>query len=216
MSEPADSPSLVPRLLKFAAFGAVCGVLGYGLGWLLADHVPPGAFEGLGLGWSDYGALAVALMLIIGGGYTLFAARSAKALAAVMGAEDRVGQAETRQMRVQGAVVMLSGAMLAAPPLIVLAGNSAPAPTYAVLMAVFVLHTAMNLRLWRRGDEMIRRVIVEAGAGTFWIAQGLLFVWAVAERLGLAPAVTAWDLLVGVMGLYLIVSTAVAVRRGVQ
>ena len=198
MTALSRTPSLPVRLLKYAGFGFLFGVLGYGVGWLLADYVPHATFEELGLRWSDYAALVVALMLIVGGVFSLVAA----------------SEIEVRDMRLQSAVVILSGMMLAAPPLAIASGNLAPGPTYAALMAVFILHSLMNLNLWRRGDEMIRRVILEAGAVAFWIGQAVLFAWAAAERLGLAPPVTAWDILAVLMSLYLICSMTATVRRG--
>ncbi|GAD58089.1 hypothetical protein [Brevundimonas abyssalis] len=50
----------------------------------------------------------------------------------------------------------------------------------------------------------------------FWIGQAALFGWAVAERLGVAPTLTAWDILVVVMGLYLVCSATVGLRRGLN
>ena len=119
-------------------------------------------------------------------------------------------------MRLQSVILVLSGLLLAAPVAATLAGNVAPVLTLIAIAGVFVLHTALNLSLWRRGDEMIRRVIVESGAMAFWIGQAALFGWAVAERLGVAPALTAWDILVVVMGLYLICSAVVGLRRGLS
>ncbi len=214
MTALSRTPSLPVRLLKYAGFGFLFGVLGYGVGWLLADYVPHATFEELGLRWSDYAALVVALMLIVGGVFSLVAARSGRALSAATRGHEPASEIEVRDMRLQSAVVILSGMMLAAPPLAIASGNLAPGPTYAALMAVFILHSLMNLNLWRRGDEMIRRVILEAGAVAFWIGQAVLFAWAAAERLGLAPPVTAWDILAVLMSLYLICSMTATVRRG--
>lgn len=216
MTVLAKSQSLPVRLLKYAGFGFLFGVAGYGFGWLLADHVPHSTFAGLDLRWSDYAALAVALMLIVGGVFSLVAARSGRALSAATRGQESASETEVRDMRLQSGVVLLSGFMLAVPPLAIASGNPAPVPTYAALMAVFILHSLMNLNLWRRGDEMIRRVILEAGAGAFWIGQAVLFAWAAAERLGLADPVTAWDILAVLMGLYLVCSMIAAVRRGLN
>ena len=216
MTALSRTPSLPVRLLKYAGFGFLFGVLGYGVGWLLADYVPHTTFEGLGLRWSDYAALVVALMLIVGGVFSLIAARSGRALSAATHGQEPASKIEVRDMRAQSAVVLVSGLMLAAPPLAIASGNPAPASTYAALMAVFVLHSLMNLNLWRRGDEMIRRVILEAGAAAFWIGQAVLFAWAAAERLGLAPPITAWDILAALMGLYLVCSATMALRRGLN
>jgi hypothetical protein len=50
------------------------------------------------------------------------------------------------------------------------------------------------------------------GALTFAIGQGGLFLWAAAEHMSLVKPVSAWDLLVNMMLLYLFVGAAVSVR----
>jgi len=202
------------KLLRLACFAVMGGIVGYGVGWLLVDYVELPALDGLG--WSDAVALIVALMLTAGGLSVLAASRNGRALAAATSADAPAGPTEVRDMRLQGAVLVLSGLLLAAPVVAVLSGNPAPELTLAAIAVVFALHTAMNLSLWRRGDEMIRRVILESGALAFWIGQAALFGWAVAERLGVAPTLTAWDILVVVMGLYLVCSATVGLRRGLN
>ncbi len=202
------------KLLRLAGFAVMGGIVGYGVGWFLVDYVELPALEGLR--WSDALALIVALMLIAGGLSVLAASRNGRALAAATSAEAPAGPGEVRDMRLQAAVVTVSGLLLAAPVVATLSGNPAPTLTLVAIAVVFALHTAMNLSLWRRGDEMIRRVILESGALAFWIGQAVLFAWAAAERLGVAPPLTAWDILVVVMGLYLVCSGTVGLRRGLN
>ena len=202
------------RLLKLAGLALAGGVFGYGSAWLVIEYV--GLPSPDGVRWSDAVAMIVALMLAAGGLAVLAASRNGRALAAATSADAPAAPGEVRDMRLQGAVLVLSGLLLAAPMAAVLAGNPAPALTLAAIAVVFALHTAMNLSLWRRGDEMIRRVILESGALAFWIGQAALFGWAVAERLGVAPTLTAWDILVVVMGLYLVCSATVGLRRGLS
>lgn len=214
MTAIEKSPDMAMKLLKLAGLAAAGGVAGYLGATLFAEyvHLPSPA----GLRWSDAAALVVALMLVAGGLSVLAASRNGRALAAVTSSEAPAEPGEVRDMRLQGGVLALSGVLIAAPVVAVAAGNGAPVLTLGAIAMVFVLHTAMNLSLWRRGDEMIRRVIVEAGALTFWIGQAGLFGWAVAERLGVAPSLTAWDILVVVMGLYLVCSATVGLRRGLS
>lgn len=202
------------RLFKLGAFAVIGGAAGYGVGRLLAERggLPPLT----GLGWSDAAAVIVACLLIAAGAAVLVAARNGRALAAATKAEGPAGTIEVKDMRLQGAVLILSGLLLAAPAVTVMAGNPAPVPTFMALMAVFAMHSLLNLNLWRRGDEMIRRVIIEAGAAAFWIGQGVLFAWAAAERLGVARSLTAWDILVILMGLYLVCSAGAGLRKGLN
>ena len=202
------------KLLRMAGLAVAGAVVGYASASLVIEYAALPSIEGLR--WSDAVALMVALMLAGGGVSVLVAARNGRALAAVTSADAPAGSTEVRDMRLQGAVLVLSGLLLAAPVAAVLAGNAAPVPTLVAMAVVFVLHSAMNLRLWRRGDEMIRRVILESGALAFWTGQVALFGWAAAERLGVAPGLTAWDILVVVMGLYLACSAIVGLRRGLS
>ena len=211
LQKPADTRL---KLLKLAGFAVMGGLSGYGSAWLVIEYV--GLPSPDGVRWSDAVAMIVALMLAAGGLSVLAASRNGRALAAATSADGPAAPAEVRDMRLQGAVLVLSGLLLAAPMAAVLAGNPAPVLTLAAIAVVFALHTAMNLSLWRRGDEMIRRVILESGALAFWIGQAALFGWAVAERLGVAPTLTAWDILVVVMGLYLVCSATVGLRRGLS
>jgi hypothetical protein len=97
----------------------------------------------------------------------------------------------------------------------ILSSVGAPvALSLAAVAALLILHTVMNFHLYRTVDELFRRVVVEAGAATFWLGQGLLFLWAAAERLSAVPPVTAWDAYVVLMGVYLVVSMIVTMRRG--
>src|SRR5215217_4596854 len=57
-------------------------------------------------------------------------------------------------------------------------------------------------------------MIGAAGAACFWVLQGGLFLWAAAEKLDLAPALSSWDALVVLMTFYLLVSSVLSVRRG--
>lgn len=108
-------------------------------------------------------------------------------------------------------VTALAGIMLLAPiaPL-----GLSPEVTFLGIAVLLAIQTAANLLLWRRADELLRRITVEAGALTFWLSQGVLFLYAAAERLGLAPEVNAWSLIGIMMALYILASSIVATRRG--
>jgi TRAP-type C4-dicarboxylate transport system permease large subunit len=82
------------------------------------------------------------------------------------------------------------------------------------IVAAFLAQTAYNLLVWRRADELMRQTISQTGAVCFWVLQGLLFLWAAAEKLNIAPALSAWDMMTLMMGFYLIVSSAMSMRRG--
>jgi hypothetical protein len=212
MSALQNQSSIAAKLLKLSGYALTGAVFGFCFGWLFIEYVDLQVFDALR--WSDLVALVVALMLVAGGLSVLAASRNGRALAAVTSADAPAGPSEIRDMRLQAVVMIGSGLLLSAPIAATLAGNPAPVLTLIAIAVVFAAHTAMNLSLWRRGDEMIRRVILEAGAMAFWIGQAALFAWAAAERLSVAPTLTAWDILVVVMGLYLVCSMTVGLRRG--
>ena len=83
-----------------------------------------------------------------------------------------------------------------------------------LIILLFALHTVLNIRMWRGVDELLRRTTLEAATATFFLGQGLLFLWAAAERLSLLPPLTAWDAYAVLMTLYLFVSAVVSARRG--
>lgn len=129
----------------------------------------------------------------------------------------RAGQ--TMFYRQQGAVMLLAGLMMAAPVAAVLAFGEAPPRGLAIamlagLVGASLIQTMLNLSVWNRADEMMRRMIAETGSVCFWLLQGLFYLWAAAEVLGLAPALSSWDLMTVLMAVYLTVSAGAALQRG--
>lgn len=209
----AAPPDWSRALAKFAAIGVVFGVLGYGVGRLLA-----GAFPDLDLPldqvrWADLVAGLLALALVGASLGVFIAALRPAALGRMLKLDGPAGPGEIRDARLQAAVLLLSGVLMALPPLVMTAGLPVW-PAVAAVAVLLVAHTVLNLRLYRSVDELFRRTVMEAGALTFWVGQGVLFLWAAAERLALTPPLTAWDVYVVLMGVYLVVSMIVTVRRG--
>lgn len=210
---PAAMPEWGRNLLRMLAIGFVCGVVGYGVGQMLAG-VFPGADPDLsGLRWADVVAGLLAAALLIACVATWLRTFSRAGLGKTLKLEGPAGDDEVRDARTQAGVIGLSAVILPLP-MIFSALAVSPWVGMAVVAALLVLHTLLNLRLYRSVDELFRRTVVEAGAVTFWLGQGLLFLWAAAERLAVAPPITAWDVYVVLMGIYLFVSMIVTMRRG--
>jgi hypothetical protein len=199
---------------------AVGGAFGLAAGLAAMTLRRTGLLDLSGLSWSDVGALLLGLLLGASGLFALLVSVSARASARVM---DPGGRAVSRPAdivfyRRQGLVTLLAGVMMAIPAVAPLLATPLPPPLAMVLMlavvALFLVQTALNLSVWTRADEMMRRTIAQAGAACFWTLQGALFLWAAAEKLGLAPALSTWDAMVVLMGVYLLVSSALAMRRG--
>ena len=165
---------------------------------------------------TDVGAVVVAALLMMAGVTMLLTTLDRRALARALDPEagDRASMSgsELGLMRLQGVVVFLAGALLAAPPM--LAEGAWPMDyAYAGLAAVFVIQTLLNIAVWRASDGFNRRMSMEASALCFWGLQGALFLWAAAERMGLAPQITAWTGVVILMTVYLFSSFWIGLRR---
>lgn len=214
MKPSALSPSSWPRWVRAFAFGALFGVVGYGVGAWLAK-VAPGGF-GLtdkAIRWSDMLAVVVASALVAGAVMAFATSFNAKRLGRMYNLEGDASPEEVTQARFQSLVFGFSGVILALPVGFSLIGVS-PGLGVGAIALLLVLHTVMNVRVYRQADELLRRAVLETSAVTFFAGQLLLFAWAAAERLGAAPPITAWDIYAVLMTLYLAVSLWISVRRG--
>ena len=210
---PASMPEWARQLIRGLLAGIVFGLVGYGVGHYAADLFPNLSLDLPDLRWADIAAGAVAAVLLFACLGAAVTSLDRRALGRMLKLEGPAGGDEVRDARIQAAVLGLSGVIMVLP--MILSGLGMPVTaSLAAVGLLLVLHTLLNVRLFRSGDELFRRVVVEAGALTFWLGQGLLFIWAAAERLAAAPPITAWDIYVVLMGVYLVVSMVVTIRRG--
>jgi hypothetical protein len=217
MTSSALKRGPTPVRLALAAAGMA---VGGGLGWLIGRLVKHGQLDLSGAGWSDLAAGTIAAMLLATGLLVGLASFNARLAGRMMDpTSDRPARpAQASFYRQQGVVMALAGIMLAAPVLARLFW--APLPdqlaqaVMAGIIALFLLQTLLNVTVWMRADEMMRRMIAESGSVCFWVLQAALFLWAAAEKLELAPALSAWDLMTILMGAYLVVSSLMSIRRG--
>lgn len=114
----------------------------------------------------------------------------------------------------QVTVFGLAGTMFLAP--IYAPAALSPDLVFFAVVGLFVLQTVANLMLWRRADEMLRRVMSETSTMAFWALQSALFLYAAAERLGLVETITAWGMTGILMAVYLVASIVAAARRGLH
>lgn len=210
---PASMSGSVRGLIKALLAGAVCGVIGYFVGQMAYDLFPGLGHDLSGVRWADVVAILLAAIMVIASLATAIRSLDRKGLGKTLNLEGPAGDGEVREVRLQAAILVLSGLILPLP--MILSSVGAPvALSLAAVAALLILHTVLNFHLYRTVDELFRRVVVEAGAATFWLGQGLLFLWAAAERLSAVPPITAWDAYVVLMGVYLVVSMIVTMRRG--
>lgn len=212
---PKTWPDWAKTIVRLALFGAACGVAGYGFGWLLATQIFPDAPppSELNLRWSDILAFLVAAGMILGAAAMLIVSLNPRRLGRMYRLEGDASSTEAAQARLQSIVMGLSGVVLALPLIFSLTGVP-PILGVVAIVLLLVLHTVLNLRVYRQADEMLRRLVLEAATLTFFLGQGLLFLWAVAERLGVAPPITTWDIYAVLMTFYLVVAVTVSARRG--
>lgn len=188
---PARRKPLWTKLVLGAMLGTAGALTGYAVGSL-----------GIGfLGrWDDELALFMAVILIT------VALLSAVTL--VIRPSDIPKGCGVLQVVVLG----LAGAMFALP---VFTQNLVePDLVFGMVVALLAVQSVANFLLWRAADEMLRRVMSETAAAAFWVLQGALFLYAVAERLGLIGDITAWGMTGILMGVYILASFIMSARRG--
>jgi hypothetical protein len=216
-----DSMIKKRRSTTLAVLALLGGCFGLATGWCVGLLVKNAHVRDLS--WSDVLALTLATVLVaIGLGTCLLAAtRRGQAILANPRMPDfsrPVGRAQSVYYLMQGGVLLLAGFMLATPVLVVesqslLSGRWGLLTLWALVLS-FVIQTALNIAVWKRSDEVFRRVISESGAATFWLFQGIFFLWAAGEKLQTLPAISAWDIVTLMMVLYLSCSIVVSYRRG--
>lgn len=195
-------------------------LVGGGLGFLIGRLIKAGDIDPDRLAWSDELAGLLAVILMAVGLFVAVSSLSRRATGRMIDPDaDRAATpAQTSFFRQQALVMILAGAMLAAPVVAAVAFDPLPTPIATAVMmgiiAAFLIQTAYNLLVWRRSDELLRRITSESAAASFWILQGALFLWAAAEKLGLAPALSTWDMVTVLMAAYLLLSVILQWRRG--
>lgn len=208
-----------PTSVRFvlAAAGMIAGAV---IGWGASRIIKQGGLDLSGATWSDVAAATIAAMLLASGvivGLASFSNRLAGRM--IDPTSDRPAKpAQVSFYRQQAAVMALAGVMLAAPLAARLVWQPLPGGLAQAIMAgvvaLFLLQALLNVTVWMKADELMRQMIVQSGSVCFWVLQGGLFLWACAEKLELAPALSAWDLMTILMGVYLVVSSFMSIRRG--
>ncbi|MBL8542723.1 MAG: hypothetical protein JNJ63_02850 [Hyphomonadaceae bacterium] len=180
-----------PRM-KWAAL-AVEIALGGVLGAVLTNAYLSNAAE---VRWADGVALIIAMVCIIGSVRLFTESFNAAAVARRLGVEGEATSKEQRDQRVQALAGAAFGVAFFWPPLATLHGGPAPAISYVVIAAFLVLQVWSIWRGEQSTDEYARAHVRRLSWGAFLIGQTALLAYAAAERMGLVPPLTAWEILV--------------------
>lgn len=116
MKSVSLSPSSWPRWVRALAFGALFGMVGYGVGGWLAKVAPGGlGLTDKAIRWSDALALVVGPALVLGSLWALYVSLDARRLGRMYDLEGDASAEETAVARFQAAVMGFSGVLLALP-----------------------------------------------------------------------------------------------------
>ncbi|MFN3229953.1 MAG: hypothetical protein ACK41P_08890 [Asticcacaulis sp.] len=197
-------------VLKFGVLGVIAvfgGLGGYGLARYAKNLQIEVSLQSLVAYCLGFGLAIMGIVIVV------TALNGTMALSA--GEAYKLSRKERHAFALQGAILMLAGVMLSLVEggrLVGLAGGVG----FGLVVALMAFQTALNVWVWKASDELIRRVSIEAAAFCFWLLQGCLFLYAAAEQFALVPTVSAWTLTLVLMGVYLISSTVIAIRRGLS
>lgn len=207
-------PDRARSMLRWALILAVCGAAGYAIGPFVGEAYPDDTLPVLpDLRWSDLLALYVAFCLAVSGIFAAVTSLSPAALGKMLKLDEPATPSEISLVRWSAGLLVVTAVIMLMPPAFSLAGAD-PLLSLVLVAVLLGLHTLLNLRIWKVADEMLRKTTMEASVVTFWGGQIALFGWAAAERAGVAPTLTAWDIYVVLMALYLVASTVISIRRG--
>jgi hypothetical protein len=171
--------------------------------------------------WPDLAAMLLAVFLLGSGTATALMSMSRRGMAILSNPrapdfEVAVKAAEQTYFRLQAGVLVLAGVLLATPLVWewLDVSRRQGGLIFCGVVFIFLIQSGLNLAIWRRSDEVQKRVIAEAGAASFWLLQGALFLWACGERMKLVSSATSWEEFIVLMVMYVLVSVVVLYRRG--
>lgn len=215
---PSEPRKLVWPVLAMMGVGLFLGAV-FGGGVALLDKKR--VLESMP--WPDLTAMLLAVFLLGSGVATALMSLSRRGMAILSNPrepdlEGAVKTAEQTYFRLQAGVLCLAGALLATPLVWEWLDDSRRQgwPIYWGVVIAFLLQSGLNLAIWHRSDEVQKRVIAEAGAASFWLLQGALFLWACGEKMKLLPTATSWQEVVILMNIYVLVSVVIVYRKGIN
>ena len=186
----------VPLSLRLAG-GLLLGAAGAAMGYLVSGQV-----RSAEMSWDDGLACLMGVMLL------------SVALAMIYVLVSRPATVPKGCGVLQIIAMMLAGVLYLIP--VFAPASITPEVVMAGIVAVLAVQTVANVLLWQRADEMLRHLMLETSAISFWLLQLAFFTYAAAERLGLVGGVSAWGMAGILMVIYLFASTVASARKGLK
>lgn len=186
----------VPLSVRLAG-GLLLGAAGAAMGYLVSGQMRAGEAS-----WEDGLAVLMGVMLLALGLVMTYVLVSRPATV-------------PKGCGVLQIIAMIMAGILFLLPVLV-PDSIAPVVAMAGIVAALVAQTLANVLLWRRADEMLRQLMLETSAISFWLLQLAFFTYAAAERLGLVGGVSAWGMAGVMIAIYLLASTIAAARKGLK
>lgn len=201
------------RWRKLGASLLIGALAGFAGASLLGESIRAGALGTLGI--SQVAALGVAMVYLLMGLAVALGAAAPRVGSAFLNVED------ADELREERASILPSGiscvaiaAGLAALALSGPAGLVSPAAALAVFGGTLLVATWLSLSVMRRADELMRRLMSDGAATSFYLAFFVLGGWAVLAHLGFAAGPAMLDVVSVLYALTLVGSFWVIGRRG--
>lgn len=176
----------------------VGGAVGAAAAWTYAENANV-------MRWADMVALSLALICLIAATRLFLNSFNRRSLGQLMAVEGDSTSKEATQARFQAVLLVCLGLTLFWPPLATMRGWPAPVWAYGVIAAFVVLRLWYTNHAFKTGDEFMRQRVRDASWRSYFIGQTLLLAYAGGERLGLFPPMNAWDVLVVMVAIGVVV-----------
>jgi hypothetical protein len=204
-SSPEPAPVRPRSAGRLTGFGVMLA-LGLGAAFYVGSHK-------VALGWADAVALGLSLICIGAAVRLGIDSLDPATLGRRMEVEGDSTEKEARQARLQAVLLFALGVVLVLPPAAGVLGLGVPWIVYAAILVFVAVRIVYTRHVLRSGDEFVRQRIQRVQSVAFMVVQTGLLLYAGAERLGLAPRASAWEILVLVTLTVVLLPSVLLTRR---
>lgn len=198
---------------KLAVSLTIGGLAGFAGAWAMMSAIEGGALGTLTR--SQVTALCVGLVYLLMGLAVLIGAAAPRVGSRFLNVEDADELREQRSTILPSALSCLAvAAGLVALAFSGPAGMLAPATALAIFAVTLVVATWLSMRVMRHSDELMRQVVREGAAASFYLAFAVVGGWALLSHLGYIAAPAMLDIVSLFYALTLVGCFWVIGRRG--